>query len=162
MFKLFLNNEKGEAYVGQAVKIVIAIVLGAALLAGCVLVFNEVILPNVEYAMEWGFGHADEKVDDIEESGTYKSFTDYMNALVKEEVGALTDEEVQETCDDINNNYPECAPPGGLTPTNIQDGETYLCVAYSLNEGVTYQEAYNMTKTKEGRAILMEYVGYEG
>lgn len=162
MFKLFLKNDKGEAYVGEATKIVIAIVLGAALLTGCILIFNKVILPTVEYAMETCFELSDESVEKVKESGQYKSFTDYLSALVREEVGALSDEELRETCDDINNNYPECAPPGGLTPTNIQNGETYLCVAYSLNEGVTYQEAYNMTKTKEGRAILMEYVGYEG
>ena len=162
MFKLFLNNEKGEAYVGEATKIVIAIVLGAALLTGCIFIFNKVILPTVEEAIEICFELSDESVEKVKESGQYKSFTDYLSALVREEVGALTAEEIQATCDDINDNYPECAPPGGLTPTNIQNGETYLCVAYSLNEGVTYQEAYNMTKTKEGRAILMEYVGYEG
>ncbi len=162
MFKLFLKNDKGEAYVGESIKIVIAIVLGAALLAGCVLIFNEVVLPAVEYGMETSFGVADKSVEKIEDSGKYKSFTDYLNAFTKEDLSGLTDAEIQEVCDDINDNYPECAPPGGLTPTNIRNGETYLCVAYSLNEGVTYQEAYNMTQTKEGRVILMDWVGYEG
>ncbi len=51
MFKFLnkkLRSEKGEAYVGEGVKIVICIVLGAALLAGLVLVANKVILPKTE------------------------------------------------------------------------------------------------------------------
>ncbi len=157
MFKLFLNNEKGEAYVGQAVKIVIAIVLGAALLAGCVLVFNHVILPNVEYAMEWGFGNANEKVEEIEHSSTYKSFIDEINTIVKNEFNAMPEDELQEYCDDINSECPETAPPGGLTQQNIKDGKTYLYHAYAIDNGVTYAEAEALANTTEGQQQLMKW-----
>lgn len=160
MFKLFLNNEKGEAYVGQAVKIVIAIVLGAALLAGCVLVFNQVILPKVEQAMEWGFSNAEDKVEDIKDSATFKNFMDEFNALCREEMGSMSQAELQEICDEINADYPDCVPAGGLTPQNITSGDTYLCVAYAADNGITYQEAYNLTKTTEGQKKLMEWADF--
>ncbi len=67
--KAMLANERGEAYVGEAVKIVIAIVLGAALLAGLVLVFNNVVLPKTEQWIEDLFANADTYVTDIEGSG---------------------------------------------------------------------------------------------
>jgi lipopolysaccharide export LptBFGC system permease protein LptF len=67
--KAMLANERGEAYVGEAVKIVIAIVLGAALLAGLVLVFNSIVLPKTEQWIEDLFANADDYVTDIENSG---------------------------------------------------------------------------------------------
>jgi lipopolysaccharide export LptBFGC system permease protein LptF len=66
--KAMLSNERGEAYVGEAVKIVIAIVLGAALLAGLVLVFNSIVLPKTETWIEDLFTNADGYVTDIEGS----------------------------------------------------------------------------------------------
>lgn len=160
MFKLFLKNDKGEAYVGESVKIVVAIVLGAALLAGCVLVFNHVILPNVEYAMEWGFGNANEKVEQISDSQKYTSLSSLMRKEVQDAFKDMTDEEKQEICDEINADYPDCVPAGGLTPQNITSGDTYLCVAYAADNGVTYQEAYNLTKTTEGQKKLLEWADF--
>lgn len=66
--KAMLSNERGEAYVGEAVKIVIAIVLGAALLAGLVLVFNTIVLPRTEGWIETLFDNAGEYVTDIQGS----------------------------------------------------------------------------------------------
>lgn len=66
--KAMLASERGEAYVGEAVKIVIAIVLGAALLAGLVLIFNTVILPKTQAWIEDLFTNADGYVDAIEGS----------------------------------------------------------------------------------------------
>jgi hypothetical protein len=66
--KAMLSNERGEAYVGEAVKIVIAIVLGAALLAGLVLVFNTIVLPKTEAWIESLFTNADDYVTKIEGS----------------------------------------------------------------------------------------------
>jgi hypothetical protein len=63
--KAMLANERGEAYVGEAVKIVIAIVLGAALLAGLVLVFNTIVLPKTEQWIEDLFGNANTYVGKI-------------------------------------------------------------------------------------------------
>lgn len=157
MFKLFLKNDKGEAYVGESVKIVIAIVLGAALLAGCVLVFNQVILPKVEQAMEWGFGNAGEKVEQMSDSQKYSTLSSLVRKEAQDAIRDMTDEELQEACDDINADYPDCVPAGGLTPQNITSGDTYLCVAYAMDNGVTYQEAYNLTKTAEGRKVLIEW-----
>ena len=66
--KAMLANERGEAYVGEAVKIVIAIVLGAALLAGLVLVFNNIVLPKTQDWIEDLFGEAGEYVTSIQGS----------------------------------------------------------------------------------------------
>lgn len=63
-----LASERGEAYVGEAVKIVIAIVLGAALLAGLVLVFNNIVLPKTEDWISDLFTNADGYVTSIEGS----------------------------------------------------------------------------------------------
>lgn len=60
-----LKSERGEAYVGEAVKIVIAIVLGAALLAGLVAIFNKVVLPKTEKWITDLFTHADGYVTSI-------------------------------------------------------------------------------------------------
>lgn len=157
MLKLFLKNDKGEAYVGEATKIIIAIVLGVALLTGCILIFNNVILPNIEYAIEWGFSNAGEKVEEIEHSSTYKSFIDEVNSIVKNEFNSMPEDELQEYCDDINSEYPETAPPGGLTQQNIKDGKTYLYHAYAIDNGVTYAEAEALGKTTEGQQQLMEW-----
>lgn len=69
--KAMLANERGEAYVGEAVKIVIAIVLGAALLAGLVLVFNRIVLPKTESWIEDLFTEADGYVSTIESGDTF-------------------------------------------------------------------------------------------
>ena len=66
--KAMLANERGEAYVGEAVKIVIAIVLGAALLAGLVLVFNTIVLPKTQKWIEDLFGNANTYVGSIKGS----------------------------------------------------------------------------------------------
>lgn len=46
--KNIFKSEKGEVYVSNAVKIVICVVLGAAILAGLVLIANGVILPKTK------------------------------------------------------------------------------------------------------------------
>lgn len=43
-----IKSQKGEAYVGEGTKMVIGVVLGAAILAGLVLVANKVIIPHTE------------------------------------------------------------------------------------------------------------------
>ena len=45
--KAVKENTKGEGYVDTGVKILIAVVLGALLLAGLYALFNTVIMPNV-------------------------------------------------------------------------------------------------------------------
>jgi lipopolysaccharide export LptBFGC system permease protein LptF len=66
--KAMLSNERGEAYVGEAVKIVIAIVLGAALLAGLVLVFNRIVLPKTESWIESLFTEAEGYVTTLKDA----------------------------------------------------------------------------------------------
>ena len=45
--KSALRCKRGEGYIGEALKILIAVVLGALLLAGLFLLFNSTILPTV-------------------------------------------------------------------------------------------------------------------
>ena len=42
-----LNNNKGEGYIDTAVKILIAVVLGALLLAGLYALFGNVVMPTL-------------------------------------------------------------------------------------------------------------------
>lgn len=42
-----LSNQRGEGYVDSGVKILIAVVIGALLLAGLYLLFNGTIMPTV-------------------------------------------------------------------------------------------------------------------
>ena len=46
--KSALRCKRGEGYIGEALKILIAVILGALLLAGLYLLFNSTILPNVK------------------------------------------------------------------------------------------------------------------
>ena len=43
-----LSNNRGEGYLDTVVKLLIAIVLGALLLAGLYALFNEVVMPRLE------------------------------------------------------------------------------------------------------------------
>lgn len=54
-----LRGEKGEVYVGEGVKIVLCVVLGAAILAGLVLMANKVILPRTGTYVKALFNSAD-------------------------------------------------------------------------------------------------------
>lgn len=45
--KAAICNQRGEGFVDSAVKILIAIVIGALLLAGLYFAFNEIILPTL-------------------------------------------------------------------------------------------------------------------
>ncbi|MEK4454022.1 DUF6133 family protein [Paenibacillus sp. FSL L8-0506] len=47
MAKSVLRNRRGEGFVDSAVKILIAVVIGALLLAGLYLLFNGTILPTL-------------------------------------------------------------------------------------------------------------------
>lgn len=157
MFKLFLKNDKGEAYVGEAVKIVIAIVLGAALLAGAVLVFHEVVLPKVEQAIEWGFGNAGEKVEEID--SVYNPILAYMQKGIDEQLGGMTEDEWADFELEVNETYeanPE-AFPSGFKTEDIKDAETFMNICYAANEGLTYNEAVAFSATKEGKTTYAEY-----
>ena len=158
MFKLFLKNDKGEAYVGEATKIVIAIVLGAVLLAGAVLVFNQVILPNVENAIEAGFGLSDKYTDEVT-NPEYANILSYM----KTEVNAMLDEmDAEERADFVAEmeatraEAPDAFPPN-FEVDDFRDGETFMNVCYAYNYGMTYDEAVAFSKTSEGK---QEYASF--
>lgn len=55
-----LANKSAEAYVDSGVKILIAVVIGALLLAGLVILFNTVIMPRVTTEVNDMFGVGDE------------------------------------------------------------------------------------------------------
>lgn len=158
MFKLFLKNDKGEAYVGQAVKIVIAIVLGAALLAGAVLVFNRVILPNVETAIETGFGLSDEATDTITHP-EYANIVTYMKNGINAQFDAMDAEErasLEAEMNEARADTPE-AFPSDFKIDDFRDGKTFMNVCYAVNKDMTYDEAVAFSKTAEGKATYAEY-----
>ena len=59
-----LANKKAEGYVDSGVKILIAVVIGALLLAGLVLLFNTVIMPSAENSVQGMFDIGNTYVND--------------------------------------------------------------------------------------------------
>ncbi|HZJ98687.1 MAG TPA: DUF6133 family protein [Tissierellaceae bacterium] len=53
-----VNNKRGEGYIDTAVKILIAVVLGALLLAGLYALFGEVVMPTLEERIKEMFNYA--------------------------------------------------------------------------------------------------------
>ena len=56
--KVAINNNRGEGYIDTAVKILIAVVLGALLLAGLYALFGEVVMPTLEERIKEMFNYA--------------------------------------------------------------------------------------------------------
>ena len=51
-----LHNEAGDFYISDGVKIIIAVVLGALLLAALTLIFNDTVIPRIMREIEGLFG----------------------------------------------------------------------------------------------------------
>lgn len=51
-----LSNQRGDFYISDAVKIIIAVVLGALLLAALTLIFNDTVIPRITQEIEGLFG----------------------------------------------------------------------------------------------------------
>lgn len=56
--KLAVSNNKGEGYIDTAVKILIAVVLGALLLAGLYALFGDVVMPTLVQRIRNMFNYA--------------------------------------------------------------------------------------------------------
>ncbi len=56
--KLVVSNNRGEGYIDTAVKILIAVVLGALLLAGLYALFGDVVMPTLEDRIKDMFDYA--------------------------------------------------------------------------------------------------------
>lgn len=54
--RAILNNEAGDFYISDGVKIIIAVVLGALLLAALTLIFNDTVIPRITREIEGLFG----------------------------------------------------------------------------------------------------------
>lgn len=50
--KSILNNERGDFYISDGVKIIIAVVLGALLLAALTAIFNDTVIPRITKEIE--------------------------------------------------------------------------------------------------------------
>ena len=147
MLKKLLKNNKGEAYTGQAVKIVIAVVLGAAILAGGILAFNQLILPHTEGYIETLFGKADGLTDDS--SSSYAS----LIAYIQNGLNSMSEEEWADIEAEMNEIYAENPDyfPENFEPSNVRDAEVFMNVAYSSSRNMTYDEAVAYSQTKEGQ-----------
>ncbi len=51
-----IHNDRGDFYISDAVKIIIAVVLGALLLAALTLIFNDTVIPRITREIEGLFG----------------------------------------------------------------------------------------------------------
>ena len=58
MAKVAISNNQGEGYIDTAVKILIAVVLGALLLAGLYALFGDVVMPTLEQRTRNMFNYA--------------------------------------------------------------------------------------------------------
>ena len=56
--KAVISNNHGEGYIDTAVKILIAVVLGALLLAGLYALFGDVVMPTLEQRIRNMFNYA--------------------------------------------------------------------------------------------------------
>lgn len=54
--RMALSNQRGDFYISDAVKIIIAVVLGALLLAALTLIFNDTVIPRITSEIEGLFG----------------------------------------------------------------------------------------------------------
>lgn len=54
--RMALSNQRGDFYISDAVKIIIAVVLGALLLAALTLIFNDTVIPRITREIEGLFG----------------------------------------------------------------------------------------------------------
>ncbi len=54
--KNVLNNERGDFYISDGVKIIIAVVLGALLLAALTGIFNDTVIPRITQEITELFG----------------------------------------------------------------------------------------------------------
>ena len=54
--KSILMNERGDFYISDGVKIIIAVVLGALLLAALTALFNDTVIPRITREIESLFG----------------------------------------------------------------------------------------------------------
>ena len=50
--RMELSNQRGDFYISDAVKIIIAVVLGALLLAALTLIFNDTVIPRITEEIE--------------------------------------------------------------------------------------------------------------
>lgn len=50
------RNERGDFYISDGVKIIIAVVLGALLLAALTAIFNDTVIPRITQEIEGLFG----------------------------------------------------------------------------------------------------------
>lgn len=54
--RLVLCNQRGDFYISDGVKVIIAVVLGALLLAAMTLIFNDTIIPKITTEINKLFG----------------------------------------------------------------------------------------------------------
>ena len=54
--RMALSNQRGDFDISDAVKIIIAVVLGALLLAALTLIFNDTVIPRITREIEGLFG----------------------------------------------------------------------------------------------------------
>ena len=54
--RTILADDKGDFYISDGVKIIIAVVLGALLLAALTLIFNDTVIPRITREIEALFG----------------------------------------------------------------------------------------------------------
>ena len=50
--RMALSNQRGDFYISDAVKIIIAVVLGALLLSALTLIFNDTVIPRITEEIE--------------------------------------------------------------------------------------------------------------
>ena len=90
--RMALSNQRGDFYISDAVKIIIAVVLGALLLAALTLIFNDTVIEVMKSPFRGSMGHIGFRCWNVERSLKYLETLGFraVPETVKIEKGRVT------------------------------------------------------------------------
>ncbi len=154
MFKT-LKNEKGEAYVGEGVKVVVCVVLGAALLAGLVFTMNKTLLPRTQQFIRNMFGQASVETEDLFVNGDKSSFHRDVLGVIKNSInekyqGTKYEDMANDFASILNGQYKESESWNGSGRLNKSEVEEYC-----------KQKAMDSSLSEEERQVYQDLLSYK-
>lgn len=157
--KRILKNEKGEVYASTAVKIIISVVLGSALLVGLTTITSNTYLPKIQLEVDSGLNRT-HIVDLDEAEKTYASWKTRLDDKFQKEITSR--ENGYEAMAGALKNYAYKYDPN---PTNTGCNiDNYIYCTYNINQEskgkqtLTQEEFEHLKKTPEGKLEIMEVV----
>lgn len=157
--KRILKNEKGEVYASTAVKIIISIILGSALLVGLTTITRDTYIPKIQLEVDSGLNRT-HIVDLDEAEKTYAGWKTRLNDKFQKEMNSR--ENGYESMAGALKMYAYKYDPN---PTNTGCNiDNYIYCTYNINQEdngkqtLTQEEFEHLKKTPEGKLEIMEVV----